>query len=352
MKDIMTYTFYHNSLEEWLTSVLIIFLSVLIARGAYWLLGTMLKKITQRTETQLDDLIIDKMERPAIMLIIIIGVRFALEGLHFTEGVDTFIHRSFIIVIALNVTWFVLRLVEAFIENFLVPYAKRDDNTLDDQMILLVERGIRVVLWTIGIIVALNNAGFDVGALIAGLGIGGLAVALAAQDTVKNIFGGIMIFIDKPFRIGDRVVIGEYDGFVEYIGIRSTRMRTLAGRQVTIPNAQFTDRPIENITIEPARRVDLIVGLTYDTPPEKMELAINILKDIAVTHPNVITEQTIVFFQTFNAFSLDIKFVYYIQKGNDIFETQTAINREILKRFNDNGLEFAFPTRTVYNKEG
>jgi MscS family membrane protein len=213
----------------------------------------------------------------------------------------------------------------------------------------MIERGIRILVWSIGIIVALNNAGFDVGALIAGLGIGGLAVALAAQDTVKNIFGGIMIFIDKPFRIGDRILIENYDGFVEYIGVRSTRMRTLSGRLVTIPNAHFTDRPIENITIEPARRIDLVVGLTYNTPPEKIDLAISIMKEISKGNPNIINEQTFVFFETFNASSLDIKFVYYIHKSSDIFEAQTSVNREILKRFNENGLEFAFPTRTVYN---
>jgi MscS family membrane protein len=351
MEEFLSYNLFHNTIEKWLTSALIIFLSVILARAAYWLFGSIMKRITSGTKTTLDDLIVDKMERPAIMLIITIGIRIALERLHFTNSVDALIHRGFIIVVALNVTWFVVRLIEAFIENFLVPYSRRDDNTLDDQMILLVERGMRLLVWTLGIIVALNNAGLNVGGLIAGLGIGGLAVALAAQDTVKNIFGGIMIFVDKPFRIGDRVVIDKFDGFIEYIGIRSTRIRTLAGTLVTIPNAHFTDRPVENISIEHARRIDLTVALTYDTEPEKMQLAVKLLKNIIAANPNIISERSVVFFQTFNTHSLDIKLVYFIKKGCDIFETQSAVNYEILKQFNENGLEFAFPTRTIYTRQ-
>lgn len=350
MEEFLSTTLYHNSIEKWLTSLLIIVASVVLARLAYWLFGSVMKRITSRTKTELDDLLVIKMERPTLMLIITLGIRYALERLHFTDAVDNLIHKGFIIVIALNATWFFIRLLEAMIENFLVPYSKREDNTLDDQMILLVKRGVRLIVWTVGAIVALNNAGLDVGGLIAGLGIGGLAVALAAQDTVKNIFGGIMIFIDKPFRIGDRVLIDKYDGFVEYIGVRSTRLRTLAGTLVTIPNAHFTDRAIENITIETARRVDLTIGLTYHTPPEKIDVAISLLREIIAKHPNTITDQTVVFFQTFGAHSLDIKLIYFIQKGRDIFQTQTEVNNQILQRFNEHELEFAFPTRTIYHK--
>ncbi len=344
--------YYRNTLENWLISFGIIIVSIFLARATYWLLGTIVKSFTSRTKTNLDDLVVDKLEKPAVMLIISLGIRYGLERLHFAEGIDAFIHRGFIIVVAINVTWFIVRTVEAFIENYLIPYSKKDDNTLDDQMVLLIERGMRIILWSLGFIVALNNAGFDVGALIAGLGIGGLALALAAQDTVKNIFGGIMIFIDRPFRIGDRVVIGSYDGFVEYIGIRSTRLRTLAGRMVTIPNAQFTDHPIENITIEPARRIDLALGLTYDTPPERIELAMNILREISKESNSIIhDDQTRIMFSSFGAYSLDIKMIYYIQKGKDIFDVQTIINGTVLKRFNENNLEFAFPTQTLYKKQ-
>lgn len=350
LTDFLQRSFYHNSIEAWLISGAIIVGTILLARLAYWIISRMVRSITSRTETKLDDLIIDKMERPAVLGIILIGLSYAVERLHFTDKVDLYVHRAFVFLIAINLTWFLIRIVDAVIEEYLRPYAKRDDNDLDDQMILLIERGASLVLWTVGIIVGLNNAGFDVGALIAGLGIGGLALALAAQDTVKNIFGGVMVFIDKPFSIGDRIRIDGFDGFVHYIGIRSTRIKTLEGRIVTIPNAHFSDKAIENVTIEPSRRVVVSLGLVYNTPPDKLDEAIAILKAISDSSEAIITQDTVVFFETFNAHSLDVKLVYFIKKESDIFITQTEVNKQILARFNAAGLEFAFPTRTIYNK--
>jgi MscS family membrane protein len=351
MEEILLQKYYHNTLKDWLISLGIILLAILFARFTYLIIGKIIKVFTSKTKTTLDDAIVVNIERPAIMLIILMGIRFSLERLHFVDKLDSFIHRAFILIIALNVTWFVVRIIKAIIEEYLIPYSKRDDNKLDDQMILLIERGVSILFWSVGIILGLNNAGFDVGALIAGLGIGGLALALAAQDTVKNIFGGITIFLDKPFRIGDRIIINGMDGFVEYIGIRSTRLRTLEGRLITIPNAQFSENPIENITIEPARRMIVDLGLTYDTPPEKMELAVQLLKQIATNRKNIIVEpDTKVFFNNFGSYSLGIRFIYFIRKEADLFQTQHIINSDILEQFNKNGLEFAFPTQTIYRK--
>jgi len=351
MKKILSGTYYHNTLEDWLISAAIIAVSIMAAKAVYWIFSIGLKQITSRTKTVFDDIMVIRMQRPVLMLTVLLGIRYALERLHFTESLDLWVQRGFVFIITLNVTWFVISIIEALIEAYLIPYSKKEGNRLDDQMMLLIERMMRAVIWSIGIIAGLNNAGFDVGALIAGLGIGGLALALAAQDTVKNIFGGIVIFIDRPFRIGDRIKIDNIDGFVEDIGIRSTRLRTLNGRLVTIPNLQFSDRPIENITIEPTRRVNVTIGLTYNTPPEKVEMAVRLLKNISESNNHLMeSEKTMIFFERFNAYSLDVNFYYFIRKDSDLFDTQTKINIQILKIFNDNGLEFAFPTQTVYKK--
>ncbi|MCW5909145.1 MAG: mechanosensitive ion channel family protein [Chitinophagales bacterium] len=341
---------YHNSIADWLVSALIITVTLIIARLLYILLSRVVKVFTSKTETKLDDLLVDKLETPAIFCTILIGLNVALERLHFTPASDTYIHRAFVFLTAISITWFLVRVVHALIEEYLRPYSQREDNQLDEQVIMLVERGASLILWTLGVIAGLNNAGFDVGALIAGLGIGGLALALAAQDTVKNIFGGVMVFLDKPFKLGDRIKIGSFDGFVDYIGIRSTRIKTLEGRIVTIPNAQFSDSPIENITIEPARRIVTVLGLVYETSPEKLQEAIRILRNISDTSTRVINTDTLVFFENFGAYSLDIKFVYFIRKGEEIFSVQSEINTEILKRFNEAGLQFAYPTQTLYRK--
>ncbi len=344
-------TYYYNTLEDWLISAAIITGAILTAKAVYWLFSIALKQVTSRTKTSLDDLIIERMQHPVLMLIVLLGIRFALERLEFTERVDLWIQRGFIFIITLNIAWFLISIIDSLIETYLVPYSKVEGNRIDEQMLLVTKRIVRALIWSIGIIAGLNNAGFDVGALIAGLGIGGLALALAAQDTVKNIFGGMVIFIDKPFRIGDQIKIDAIEGFVEYIGIRSTRLRTLNGRLVTIPNLQFSDRPIENISIETGRRVNTTLGLTYDTSAMRVELALKLLREISNNNKHLIEhERTMIFFEKFNAYSLDMNFYYFIRKEQDILATQSIINLQILKTFNENGLEFAFPTQTVYRK--
>ena len=186
--------------------------------------------------------------------------------------------------------------------------------------------------------------------MIAGLGIGGLALALAAQDSVKNIFAGVMIFLDKPFKLKDRIQISEFDGTVEEVGIRSTRIRTLEGRIVTIPNCTFTDNSVINVSSQPALKVKINLGLTYDTDENDMQKAIDILEDI-VKNQDAITNDYSAGFNGFGDFSLNILFMYYVKPESHWLDTQTLVNKEILKRFNEEKLDFAFPTQTILKKE-
>ena len=232
----------------------------------------------------------------------------------------------------------------------MVPWAEKTESDLDDQLLPIIRKGIRSVIWIMAVIIGLNNAGYDVGAMIAGLGIGGLALAMAAKDTIANIFGGFTIFTDKPFKMGDRIQIGGVDGTVVEIGLRSTRIKTLSGRIVTMPNNSFGDSAVENVSSEPCRKIVLNLGLTYNTKPEQIEEAIEILKDIIVKNDSS-EENVITSFNGFGDFALNIMFIYYIAKGEDIAQTQTDVNLQILKRFNEKNLEFAFPTQTLYNIE-
>jgi MscS family membrane protein len=143
--------------------------------------------------------------------------------------------------------------------------------------------------------------------------------------------------------------VNGHDGFVEEVGIRSTRIRTLQGRQITIPNGQFSDNAIENITREPSRKIVLNLGLTYETPPEGMEKAMEMLKEIAGNHDSV-DGDVLVSFNSWGDFAMGILFIYYIKPEGDILQTQTDINMEILRRFIAEGLEFAYPTQTIYRK--
>ena len=352
--DFFEKQFYHNSLGDWGIALLIIIGVVIATKLVIWFIKNVLKKLSAKTETRLDDLLVEMLEEPIIYIFALGGIWFALKRLVFPPDITDYIDKGFWFVVILAATWFIARLLIALIDEYLAPVIEKSDSDLDDQLLPIARKVIKYTIWTLGILIALSNVGFNVGAILAGLGIGGLALAMAAKDTVANIFGGVTIFTDKPFILGDRVKIGSYDGIVQEVGIRSTRIKTLSGTMLTVPNMKFTDGIIENISMEPSRKVTLNLGLTYDTPEDKIQLAIDILKDI-IANTKGTEENVLVSFNSFGDFSLGILFIYYITKGADILQVQTDVNMQILKRFNENKLNFAFPTQSILaqiSKEG
>jgi MscS family membrane protein len=350
MTELLQQTYYGNTLETWLTSLAIILLSILLGKVAYWIFSKVVRVFTKKSKSKIDDILVDMVEEPVVFLIIVSGIWFGLHMLTLPEGVDGVIGNAYHIIFALLVGWMLSRLFDAIYVEYLQPWVAKTENDLDDQLMPILRKGVKTIIWAMAIIIGLNNAGYDVAALLAGLGIGGLALAMAAKDTVSNIFGGFTIFTDQPFRMGDRIVVAGYDGTVEEIGIRSTRLRTLDGRSVAIPNAKFADAPVENISREPSRKIVLNLGLTYDTTPQQMQQAMDLLKVIGNNNPHT-EEKILVGFNGFGDFAMNIIFIYYIRKDADILNTQTEINMAILSQFNDNGLEIAFPTQTLYNIE-
>ncbi len=352
-EQILTKTYYNNTIADWGKALAIVVAALVIGKILYWVSKTILGKLTAKTETRIDDIIIDLIEEPIIFGFTAAGIWFGLQTLTLSEKVEQWIGNGLQFVIVLAITWLVARLLNSIFTYYLAPLAEASENDLDDQVLPIVRKGTSLIIWSIGIIVALNNAGYDVGAVLAGLGIGGLALAMAAKDTVSNFFGGVTIFVDQPFKLGDRVKVSGFDGTIEEIGIRSTRLRTLAGTLVTIPNSVFSDSEVENVSEEPSRKVSLNLGLTYDTTPDSMKLAMSTLREIAANNDHL-EEKIVVSFNAFGDFAMNILFIYYIKKGADIMETQTEVNIEVLGRFNAAGLEFAFPTQTLYtiNQEG
>lgn len=338
-----------NTAEAWLIAISIAVGSVIGAKVLYWVFARVSRKLTQRTKTSLDDIIVDMIEEPVAAILSFLGIRFAIGTLSFPAGLDSWIGHLFNVVIILTAAWLVSRLFDALFAQYVVKWAEKSETDLDDQLLPIVRKLAKAVIWSVALIIALDNAGYDVGALVAGLGIGGLAFAMAARDTIANIFGGFTIFTDKPLTLNDRVRIAGFDGTVREIGLRSTRIETLDGTVVTVPNSKFADSPVENVSLEPSRKVTVRLGLVYDTSPEQMDKAIDLLRAIATGNENL-EEKVLVAFNEFGDFSLNVLLIYYIKKGADILETQSAINRAILSEFNANGLEFAFPTQTLYTK--
>jgi small-conductance mechanosensitive channel len=264
---------------------------------------------------------------------------------------DRIFETSISVLSTLALIMFIYHLIELLVYE-LTNFAQREDNLLDQtfvQMMRMIGRIVVVVFGAIYLIRAIS--GKPLSALLAGLGIGGLAVALAAQDTLKNFFGSIMIMLDKPFAVGQRVTFGGYDGTVEEIGFRSTRLRTLTGHVVTIPNEKIATDSVENIARRPSIRRLANITVTYDTPLDKVQKAVEIIREILDNHEGMDPDfPPRVYFNEFNADSLNVLMVYWYFPPDywAYLEFSQRVNMEIMRRFEEEGIEFAFPTTTTY----
>ena len=348
--EVLHQEFYGNSILNWAIAVGILILSFVVVKMLYWIFSNVIRRLTSKTKTNLDDVLIDKLEKPLTYLVLILGYWISIHYLVFKEEVELVLENAAYFLLVIDFTAILSRIVDALITEIIMPISEKSDSSFDNQLIPVIQKGVRSIIWILGIIIGLDNIGFDITAMIAGLGIGGLALALAAQDSVKNIFAGIMIFLDKPFRIKDRIQVDGFDGIVEEVGLRSTRLRTLEGRIVTIPNSRFTDNSVTNVTSQPTLKVKLNLGLIYDTDEVQMQKAIDILEDI-VKNQEAITDDYAAGFNGFGDFSLNILFIYYVKPDSHWLDTQTLVNKEVLRRFNKEGLEFAFPTQTILKKD-
>ena len=334
-----------NSLQTWLLALLIAGGAILIGKLLYWVIQKTLKSYTKNTDNDLDFLFVDMIEEPLSLAITLFGLWFAIDMLTLSAGVTKFIDSAFYFAIMFNIAWFATRLFSAIIEKYVVPKVKDSETDLDDILLPIIRKIVNVSIWVVTIVIGIDNAGYNVTTMVTGLGIGGLVFALAAKDAVSNLFGGFIIFSDKPFNINDRIILNGIEGYVREIGLRSTRLETLEGRVVTMPNSNVTDNPVLNVSKENGRKMKAILGLTYDTSVEDVEIAKETLKNII--NDNEDTRDVVVAFDSFGDFSLNILFIYWIKKGSPIAGTQDAVNMRILKEFNEKKLNFAFPTQTI-----
>jgi MscS family membrane protein len=240
-----------------------------------------------------------------------------------------------------------VRAVDIFMRH-LQSRVQEEDKEFNAQLFPVIRKTLKVFIVLVAILVTAQNLDFQITGMLASLSIGGLALGLAAQDTLANLFGAVSIFADKPFRIGDRITMDNVDGNVETIGLRSTRIRNLDGHLITVPNKTIANATITNISRRPSIRTLMYVSITYNTPPERIQLATDILKEVYNKHP--MTADLIVAFQKFNSYSLDILVVHW-WKGvvyKEYLEGMHVLNLEVKRRFDEAGIEFAFPTQTVY----
>ena len=335
-----------NTIENWGISILIILGAIIIVKLLSLLGKKVIKPFVTGTDNHLDDVIFYSLEAPVKFAIILLGIWIAIHRLVYPDSFVKVVDNAYSILIVLDITWFFGRLFSSLLQ----VYWGKQSNGQAIKMMPIIKRTILVIVWLIGIVMALSNVGVNISALLGTLGIGGIAFALAAQDTVKNVFGAFTILTDKPFSIGDTIRVDSYEGTVVDVGVRSTKIMNYDKRIITFPNYKITDTSIVNISSEPMRRVVLNLGLTYDTTSEKMKEALELLKSIPKRVENVSSNPSdiVAVFTEYSDSALVIMYIYFIEKQGDILGVTSNMNMEILAAFNKAGLNLAFPTRTVY----
>jgi len=285
-----------------------------------------------------------------VFLLLAFGIYIGLTGLQIPAKAQEILQTISRVIITLSIGYFIYLLID--VPMAWISKVSNKTDKLDEILLPVIRKSLRVtVVILILVQVAQILSDKPITSVIAGLGIGGLAVALAAQDSIKNFFGSIVLSIDKPFVIGDRIVVDSYDGPVEEVGLRSTRIRTLEGHLVTIPNGELANKTIQNIGKRPYIRRLLNLTITYDTPPEKIDRALGIVKEILDNHEGMHPDfPPRVFFNEFNSDSLNILVLYWYHPPDywSYVAFSEKFNKEVFRRFNEEGIDFAFPTQTVF----
>ena len=324
------------------------------------LLGFMVKTLTQfvvmgikvfvsEDENSIRYRTIRALEKPIGLLSASALWFFSIHYLRFEGGSLALLTGTIQVLLGVSVIWAAYRMIDV-VSLTLHRWADKTESDLDDQLVPMLTKSMRVFVVIFGVLLIFQNLGFNVMSLLAGLGLGGLAFALAAKDTAANLFGSIMILIDRPFRVGDWIKNSAVEGTVEQIGFRSTRIRTFYNSLISIPNSILATTNIDNMGLREYRRVRADLGVTYDTPPEKLEAFIEGIKNIIQANPSTRKDYFHVVFSGYGSSSLDIMVYFFLSVPDwtdELIEKQN-IFLEILRLAADLGVDFAFPTQTLH----
>lgn len=283
-----------------------------------------------------------------LILLVMLGLNPLLDA---PEKIYNFNQRCLHLAISYHAIYLVYISINAF-GSLLAFWASQTESETDDQLVPFATKSLKVVTLILGFLMVLQNLGVNVVSLLAGLGIGGLALALAAQETVANVFGSITILLDGPFKVGDHIKVADIEGTVEDIGFRSTRIRTFYNSVVTIPNSLVAKEKIDNMGMRPVRRFRQTLGIHYDTPVAKIEEFCENLRYLFKQHDKVVTETSQVAFNGYADSALNILTNVHLAvlTGEEELKVQQEINLQILEISRKIGVEFAYPTRTIYSR--
>lgn len=345
MAPFLEFEFLNNTVENYLIALLTFFIGFFVVKIVNKIIVTRVIKFIKKKSDTADHIIIDAVKEylPKILYVIL-----AMTSIRTLDLSDVVVKGVNILALALSV-YYVIKLALAFVDFSMQKYRVRHTVDSSKNMAMTwIAKILKAVILVIGVLIVIGNVIPDISGLIAGFGIGGIAVAFAAQEIFEDIFSYFTIFFDRPFEIGDFIIMGDYMGTVEYVGVRTTRIRSLSGEELIFSNKDLTSSRIKNFKTMNERRIVFSIGVTYDTPYEKLERIPTMLKDAVESQEDVRFDRA--HFLKFADSSLNYEIVYYVLTGDYTIymDKQQAINLAIFKAFEDEGIEFAFPTRTIY----
>ncbi len=344
--DFLATEFLSNQIGDYLLAFLILIAGILSIKILKNLAFRNLKKLAAKTRNIYDDAIIRILERYFIPIAYIGIFYLAINNL----SLHPILNRSIEVVVIITSTILAIRLLTSSVKHLIKIYwiSYHRDNKNVEQSIDALIPAIRVVIWLIGIIFLLDNIGFDVSAVVASLGIGGVAIALASQGVLQDLFSYFSILLDRPFELGDFIIVGDYLGTVEYVGIKTTRLKSISGEEIIIANTDLTGSRVRNFKRMQQRRIVSKLGVVYETDTEQLAKIPTIIEKIITNTENTTFDRA--HFSGYGPYSLDFEIVYFIN-SNDYYiymDAQEKINLKIKSEFAKYNIEFAYPTQVNY----
>lgn len=335
----------NNTIREWMISLGIILSCLIVLRLIQSIVISRIKVFSAKTKTLLDDFIISIIQSSVMPILYVLTFYFGLQYLNLPARADNVLRIAALVA---N-TFFVLRFFTSFFGYFFnKALLRREKNTQREKQAKGILFIIQAIIWVLGILFLIDNLGYDITTLVAGLGIGGIAIALAAQTILGDLFSYLVIFFDKPFEIGDFITVDDKAGTIEYIGIKTTRIRTLSGEQLICSNTFLTNARVHNYKRMHERRIEFNFGVVYNTPAAKLKMIPQLVQKIIESIEGTRFDRA--HFRSFGDFSLNFQVVYIVLTPdyNQYMDKQQSINLKIFELFETEKIEFAFPTQTVF----
>ena len=337
-----------NTATHYVICALFLVGAVLLRHFVTAIIFNQLKKLAAKTETTLDDKLFPALEGPVASFVMVTGIFAALKVLKLSAQNDRYIANGSTVAFSLVIFWGLLRAFDAVLDH--AHEIAREKQMGVAAFMPWIKKTLVAVFVVVGVLITVQSLGYNVSTILSGLGIGGLAFALAAQDTIANLFGSIVVAIDQPFKVGETVKIGSNTGMVEDIGLRSTKIRLVDKSLVVIPNKLVSSEAITNLSRFTQRRIEQVIGLTYDTTPDHMTAIVEDVRRLILEEAAVDPASVMVFFRDFSASSLDL-WIVYATRGTDFQEglgVKQRVNLAIMRAVAARGLAFAFPTSVMH----